>query len=73
MRFLLGEIIIEQFKKNLDNYNSSQTKRNFETSIKQYFESIYDIKNIENLEQTVEKYFNENRNAGEDIKNISNL
>ena len=59
---------MNRLKKFLDNYDAPQTKRNFETSIIQYFESVYSTKNIENLEQSVEKYFNENRNAGEDIK-----
>ncbi|PVX23891.1 MAG: hypothetical protein CW691_09410 [Candidatus Bathyarchaeum sp.] len=59
---------MNRITKFLDNYNTPQTKRNFEKSILQYFEAIYDETNIENLEQVVEKYFNENRNVGEDIK-----
>jgi integrase len=51
----------------LDNYNASQTKRNFETSIRQYFESVYGKNTTENLEQAVEKYFSEKRNVAQDM------
>ncbi|MCK4885042.1 tyrosine-type recombinase/integrase [Candidatus Bathyarchaeota archaeon] len=59
---------MNKVKEFLDNYDAPQTKRNFETSITQFFESVYGKKSIKNLEETVEIYFAESRNAAQDIK-----
>ena len=59
---------MNRLKKFLNNYDTPQTKRNFETSIQNFFASVYDKENLENLEQIVDKYFSETRNAGEDVQ-----
>jgi len=68
MQFSRRKLSLNKVKRFLDNYDAPQTKRNFETSIIQFFESVYSKRNAKNLEETVEKYFSESRNVAQDIK-----
>lgn len=71
---------MSKVKKVLDNYDNPQTRRNFEVSVTQFFESVYDIHfsktaydefdPLEHLEERAEQYFSEERKHREDVQNF---
>ena len=64
----MGKPMSLKVKKFLDNYDNKQVKRNFEVAISQFFESVYNEKLSDNLDEIAEKYFSENRNHEENIQ-----
>jgi integrase len=63
-----GKPISQKVKKFLDNYETEQTKRNFEVAITQFFQSVYyEEATSDNLEEMSEKYFSERRNHQSDV------
>ncbi len=57
-------------KKIFDMYDNYETKKNVKTAVRQFLKSAYPETTIENLEEMNEKYFNENRNIEEDVRNF---
>jgi integrase len=60
---------LSQVKTFLNSYQNNGTRRNIKSAILQFFKTIYHQEpTSENLEETVKKYFSENRNYEQDIE-----
>ena len=59
-----------EVKKFFDMYNNYETKKNVKTAVLQFYKSVYPETTKQNLEEINQRYFNENRDIEEDVRNF---